>query len=239
MTTSDHYRKLTTPTEIRAAQELGAAWQDERIPERQWNAIANERAAIMNGTFMTVAPFSAFINACLSAPYEPTWKKITMLDVGASSGLYHELLRSAGFLWDYTALDYSPAFRDWAARVLPHVPFILGDARHLQFPPESFDIVVSSCVLIHLSEWKETVAEAARVSRRHVIFHRTPLLKTWPTTYWSKEAYGIPCLEVWYGAAEFEELLRASGLTIVSQHPVFETDDHGGYGHYTIVCEKS
>jgi len=58
----------------------------------------------------------------------------------------------------------------------PAIRFDVEDATRLRYNSDSFDIVVSGCCLLHISEYEKAIAEAARVSREFVVFHRTPVL---------------------------------------------------------------
>ncbi len=83
------------------------------------------------------------------------------LDVGCGSAGNTAVLRDLG--WSVTGLEYSPA----AARLARarQLPVLRGDARHLPFPDETFDLVMSTDMWEHVVEDDEVAAEAARVLR--------------------------------------------------------------------------
>jgi len=234
---SANYRELTTQKEIAEAAALMNAWQNPIIPEKQWGLIQKEIGALRRGEARQVAPFRSFLEACDSLPKKND-PYISILDVGASSGYYSEVLKRDGFAWRYTALDYSPAFKEFAAKIYPDVPFEVGDALNLPYPDASFDVVLSGCCLLHMYDWPQAVKETARVADSYAIFHRTPLLKYEKTKFWWKTAYDVPCLEIWFNHDEFMNTIQSAGLKYLAKFPTFENDSFGGYGHYTVVCEK-
>lgn len=230
------YRELVTREEIDAAYALADSWKHPEIPERQWRLNRAEREQLSESEgYRRVAPFRAFGDALrlIELPREST--SIRLLEIGCSSGYYHEVLRSAGYSWEYVGIDYAVAFREWAARVLPHVTVEIGDARALPYPDEAFEVVVSSGCLLHMKEWRQGIAEAARVCSRYLLFHRTPLLASKPTTHWLKEAYGVPCFEIWFNRDEFRQEVARPGLAPVGAVTVSETTEHGGYGSYSLL----
>ncbi|MCG3204768.1 MAG: Ubiquinone/menaquinone biosynthesis C-methyltransferase UbiE [Elusimicrobia bacterium] len=96
----------------------------------------------------------------------------TLLDVGAGTGKL-----SIPFLLDgqkVTSLDRYPAMLEVAQRKSQAVGvqgrFVEGNAEALPFPDHSFDVVTSSRVLMHLTDWGKALDEWCRVSKRTVIF---------------------------------------------------------------------
>jgi len=78
-------------------------------------------------------------------------------------------------------IDLTPAAIDWTRRRLSHLGLSselrVGDAEHLDFPDDSFDIVYSWGVLHHTPDTSAAVAEVHRVLRpggtaRIMIYHR-------------------------------------------------------------------
>jgi SAM-dependent methyltransferase len=239
MMISGAYRELVTPEERQSARALAGAWKSPLLPERQWSANRAERDVLGEPAgYARVAPFRAFGEALAMTDLPRASAAVRILDVGCASGYYHEVLRAAGFAWTYVGVDYSEAFRDFAAQVLPHVTVEVGDACALPYPARSFDVVVSGGCLLHIEDWRAAVAEVARVSGRYAVFHRTPLLAAKATTHWLKEAYGVPCFEIWFNRAEFLEEVARAGLVPAGSATVFETAELGGYGHYSLVFAR-
>lgn len=227
---SGNYRKLE-PSEVpEVAARLDAAWKHEAIPSRQWiSVVRGEIERYRNGEYYQ--HFDALIRALRLTGLENP----TLLEVGASSGFYSEILKIGGFDCRYTALDYSEAYQRMAAELFPSVPFRVGDARALPCADGEFEIVVSGCVLIHVYEYEKVIAESARVASKYVVMNRTPV--TGQTTFFEKTAYNVPCLEVWLGEDELLSLFRKYGLELVSQQDT-HTDQENHYAQRTYLLKK-
>jgi len=95
----------------------------------------------------------------------------TVLDVGTGTGRIALLLASEGAV--VTGIDASDEMlkvaRERAAAAHAQVEFRRGDAHTLEFPDRSFDLVVSSRVLMHTPRWPACVAEWCRVARDRVV----------------------------------------------------------------------
>jgi SAM-dependent methyltransferase len=95
----------------------------------------------------------------------------TVLDVGTGTGRIALLLSTAGA--SVTGVDASEEMlkvaRERAAVQQAAVHFVTGDAHALAFPDRSFDIVVSSRVLMHTPRWQVCVDEWCRVARERVV----------------------------------------------------------------------
>ena len=86
-------------------------------------------------------------------------KKI--LDIGCGTGEFSPLFRGH----EYTGIDISPRYINFAARVHTHGAFSVMDATQLQFPDQSFDYILVMAILHHLSnaDVDKVLSEARRV----------------------------------------------------------------------------
>lgn len=202
-------------------------WLDATMPERQYQScVARELKEFREGK--PVLPYTAVVN-CLKRL--PKMEHPTLLDVGASSGFYSEVLKIAGFNCCYVALNFSPAFKTLAERLYPGIDFRLGDARELPFADDSFDIVLSGCCLLHIAEYEAVILETARVASRYVIFSKTPVHAK-PTEFFEKHLYGLPhCLEIRFNEEELMGLFERYGLRLIHTEPA-------GTGHKTFLLRK-
>ncbi len=72
-----------------------------------------------------------------------------MLDIGSGSGMLSTLYSSRG--WKVTSLDFNDKLKD-LYRNNDKVTFVTGDAFHPDFPANTFDLIVASQILEHLSD---------------------------------------------------------------------------------------
>lgn len=228
---STHYRELKPEEVAEAAERYGSAWMDARIPGLQYEAcVKPELKAWMEGK--AIAPFNALTDCIGRVPP----MNGSILEVGASCGYNRAVLRSEGFMrFDYHALDFSPAYQRLAQKLWPDMPFDVGDARALPYEAGSFDIVLSGGVLLHVREYEDVIAESARVASQFVIFHRTPVSDK-PTSYWLKEAYGVPCLEIHFNEAELLTLFEKYGMPVVFSTEIGKPAK--GLIHRSYLCKK-
>lgn len=238
MTTSANHKLLTDPIDIENTKILKEAWKHPELPMRQWNAFEKERKLVEEGNYNAVEPFRAYLSCADYIDKRELGAKKDILDVGASSGYYHDLLRAGGFSnWHYTASDYSPYFRDHAAKVLPHVRFDIADICDLPYADKTYDIVSCGIEAIHLDDWKTAISEVARVARQYVIFHRVFTIIT-PTEFYLKTGYDIPMTEIWYNDIELFAEFKKNNLEMVYGDYVFTTEQENKYGQWDFVCVK-
>lgn len=222
MIVSGNYRRAEPADQV----ALVDAWQDPKIPMRQYESVVRgELHRFAWGG--VVPPYRLLVNLLRGV------KGKTLLDVGASSGYYSEVLKIAGLDLKYTGLDYSPYYRDFAQELYPGIHFKVGEAQALPFDDKSFDIVLHSACIMHMPEYEKAIAEAARVARNAVIFHRTPIYtdKT-PTEAFVKTAYDVPCIEFHFNEAELLGMFVKYGMTVVTSADVFMD---GTFGHRSYL----
>ncbi len=229
---SDNYRELTAE-ELDIFQETyDAGWKDPAMPERQYRrVVADELQRFRVGE--EILPYRVALD-CLRML--PPMEVPSLLDVGASSGYYAEVLKIGGFNCRYTAVDFSPAFKEIAERLYHGIRFDVADACSLPYTSGQFDIVLHGAAIMHIRDYRKAISEAARVSNRYVIFHRTSIQEGQPTRFYAKEAYGVPCLEIWYSPDELLNIFAEVGLKVIGQIDLFTTES--GYGHRSYVLEK-
>ena len=233
---SSHYVQLHEGEAGQEAGRLRTAWQMQALPARQRELVDVQLRAYRCGEPVDV--FDVLVNAFKSLP--ETVRGMSVLEVGCSSGFYSEVLDIAGLDVAYTGCDYSEAFIDMARQKYSALRFDVEDATGLKYGPESFDIVISGCCLLHIPEYQSAVAEAARVARHYVIFHRTPVVLGQPNVYFRKLAYGVETIEIHFNEPDFLALLDQHGLELIAAYTLDESVRHGvGSANRTYVCRKS
>lgn len=209
--TDDGYRRIDA-RDVTPAMRAG--WQDPEIPLRQ-------RALVEQTLFrMYQGDTAAILRVAADAVTRSGCARGSILEVGCASG-YHEeaLVHLLGHPVDYTGVDYSAPLVDLARRCNPGVPFLVGDATALPCPDRSVDLVFSGTVILHVPEWERVVSESARVARRAVVFHKTPVVPGRETIWLAKRAYGIEVVELAFGREALEESFAKNGLVVEAVLP--------------------
>lgn len=124
----------------------------------------------------------------------------------------------------------------------PERAFSVEDATSLQWADQSVDIVVSGCCLLHIPEYRQALAETARVARHYAIFHRTPVVWGQNEKWFRKKAYGVETVEIHFNEPEFLALLQNNGLQLIATFTLHEqadgSDTARGQAVRTYVCGK-
>jgi ubiquinone/menaquinone biosynthesis C-methylase UbiE len=141
----------------------------------------------------------------------------------------------------YQGCDFSPAFIRLARQMYPSIRFDVEDAIRLSYGSDSFDIVVSGCCLLHISEYEKAIAEAARVSREFVVFHRTPVLHMTGPAFYTKNAYGTKMLEIHFHEQQLVRMFVTHKLHVIdinSHLSLPESWQSDRLVYKTYLCQK-
>lgn len=231
---SSRYRPIT---DTAVKDSLSQAWQDEAIPLVQRKLVDEQLRDMHNGTVIDVfrVAAEAVRRTGLTAP--------SILELGCSSGYYGEVLETlVGPEVTYSGMDLSGAMIAEARRCYPSREFVQGDAIDLPFADASYDILLSSAMLMHVKDYPVAIRETARVARSWCVFHRTPVMHEAPTAWFEKLAYGVRLLEICFNEPELIGLFAGSGLELVDRLSIdkFEpTEDVSGGEMVTYVCRKA
>jgi 2-polyprenyl-3-methyl-5-hydroxy-6-metoxy-1,4-benzoquinol methylase len=102
----------------------------------------------------------------------------SVLDVGASGDINH--VENNFFEELYPQKEHITALSNqdasWMEQKYPGLKFVLGDAREMPFPDNSFDLVFSSAVIEHVGSFEmqqKFLEECCRISKKYV-FLTTP-----------------------------------------------------------------
>lgn len=235
---SSNYVNLRGEEAAAEGLRLRNSWQDDTLPKRQRELVDQQLRQYRSGTHIDV--FDVFVDSVRALP--DLAPGASLLEVGCSSGFYSEVVEIAGLPVGYSGCDYSDAFIRLAREKYPAVAFAVEDATALHYGDRSFDVVVSGCCLLHIPEYAKGIKEAARVARRYVIFHRTPVVWGQSEQWYRKQAYGVETVEIHFNEPEFLALLDNNGLELIAIHTLSEesTDAMRTQGHAsrTYVCRK-
>ena len=208
---SDNYELIGETELSRLPSSVLLAWQDTQIPNRQRQLVDAQLDLYKKGS--KVEPFDVF-SKLLSKINNPLTSQ-RLLEIGCSSGYYSEVIKFSDFNIDYTGCDYSESFIELAKQYYPECDFFVADASNLKIFNRSYDIVVSGCCILHMTNYEEAISEVARVADKWAIFHRTPVLVADRTQYFTKDAYGIKTVEIHFNEPNLINLFNKYGLAIV------------------------
>jgi len=232
---SNHYIEIIRDEIGRESSRLRASWKRDDIPAKQRGLVDRQLAAYRSGSKVDVFEVMTSSLRSLSDGVE----KLRVLEVGCSSGYYSEVFEINELDVDYTGCDYSDAFIAMARQYYPRLQFDVEDATQLKYADNAYDVVISGCCLLHISEYRTAVAETARVASRFAIFHRTPVVLGQPNKYYRKQAYGVDTIEIHFNEPQFLQLLADNGLDLLATHTLNEILSNGvGSATRTYVCRK-
>ncbi len=223
---------IQNPNREALKKEFENTWRNDSIPGKQMKITHSQLP-----NFEKVAPMKAAVE--LLSKINSTEQ--TLLDVGCSTGYYSEVFKRSGLDIKYQGCDYSSTFIEKARQMYPKLKFEVCDSTQLPYPDKSFDILFSGCCILHIIDYEKAIAESARVSKKYVIFHRTPVIHMRPTTFVKKNGYGIPMIEICFNESELLDLFNKNGLSVI------DTNIHGelvidGLGEKVIsksyLCQK-
>ncbi len=207
--------QLTPIEQKEVSKKLSDGWKSSSIPAKQKQLTEEELDKMYEGS--VVKPFQVLADSIKMIGSEDQ----SIIEIGCSTGYYYEVLTYLlNRKVNYTGVDYSEAMIKEATDSYKEVPFKIADATALPFADKSFDVVVSSCCLLHIPEYVKAITESARISNRWVIFHRTPIIKG-HTTHFKKKAYGVLCVEIHFNENEFMGLCLENKLLLRHTFVIF------------------
>lgn len=234
-TISSAYARVVDGDRDRLVRDLKGAWQSPQIPSRQRAGVNRQLAAYRNGAQLRSLDVLVDMLSTLRSPTH----RLSLLEVGCSSGYHAEAFAVKGVEVDYAGCDYSTPFIELARQCYPALDFRVSDATALAYSDANFDLVLSGCCLLHIPDYEAAICEAARVARTHVIFHRTPVLHQMTTQYFTKKAYGVQMLEIHFNEHELVSLFARHGLCVVDIATLDASWRRGdAYATKTYLCRK-
>ena len=194
--------------EITQAMEL--AWKNPTIPMQQRALVQQQLEQMYHGD--VAVPFQTL--AQILTPIIRSGE--TVLEIGCASGYYSEVLEYLlNKYLTYTGVDYSETMIDMAKDYYPNASFYAADGANLFFADRLFQVVISSCILLHVPNWRLHVFETVRVANKYVVVSRTPVCRQNPTRFMKKYAYGVETVELIFNEAEFVSEFLLLGLELI------------------------
>lgn len=132
----------------------------------QWNKIIYKVWSPIYDKFFNVGIFNSAREIMFDDDVFEEGKKVLFVGVGTGADLdYVDITKL-----NITAIDFSPDMLKKAKEKYKHndlIIFLEMDAQNLQFPEESFDIVVASLILSVVPDAERCMAEMIRVTKKN------------------------------------------------------------------------
>jgi SAM-dependent methyltransferase len=234
---ASQFHPVSSSDLARVGEQLSGSWKDDGIPGRQRALVDVQLAAYRGG--QSNPTFDGLVDILVHNISALDGK--SLLEIGCSSGYHLEVLQCRDVDASYQGCDISPAFIQLARQTYPSTRFDVEDATQLSYGSCTFDIVVSGCCLLHIPDHEKAIAEAARVSREFVIFHRTPVLHLAGPAFYTKRAYGVEMVEIHFNEQQLVRMFVAHGLHVVdinSHHSMPERRQSDLLVYKTYLCRK-
>lgn len=103
-------------------------------------------------------------------------KSGSVLDIGCAAGGFYNIIHSLNPSINYTGLDTSEGMIRAATAIFPEADFRLAGAETIDFPDNSFDLVMALGVLNHIPDYRNFIRECYRVSKRYCLLDLPRLL---------------------------------------------------------------
>ena len=132
-----------------------------------------------------------------------------LLEVGCAAGGYYGSLRPFTDVSRYVAVDITPAMVKKTKNAFPALDTLRMDVRELAFPDNSFPVVFSTDVLMHVENWRAGLQELYRVTEKMLVLRiRIHLNEALPTriAYIGHGQFRVPY--VINNAREFDSIIQ-------------------------------
>lgn len=173
--------------------EIAGLSEAASLSELEWRECRQPADYERQGTTQFAAYRRAIVRDARAAQYLHLRRRFgfrgTILELGAGSCWLASLLSMEPAVEHVYAVDYSrhlltvtaPEVMRWLGADTEKITRILGDFYRLDFPPESFDFVVSDASLHHATDLPRLLAGASRMLRRDamLVAVREPVLPRW------------------------------------------------------------
>lgn len=125
----------------------------------------------------------------------------TIIEVGCGSAYNKNLLFKISKTINYLGLDSSLSALQYARKLDIDNRLIQGTSASIPLKDNSVDIVLDGAALIHILDWRASVKDYARVSKKFIVLHSITLTNE-KTTLFSKYAYGAKVYELAFNREE-------------------------------------
>ena len=130
----------------------------------------------------------------------------TIIEIGCGSAYNKNLLLQLNKTINYLGLDSSLSALQYARKLDIDNHLIQGTSVSIPLKDNSVDLVLDGAALIHILDWRASVKDYARVSKKFIVLHSITLTNE-KTTLFSKYAYGAKVYEIAFNREELTRIL--------------------------------
>lgn len=162
-----------------------------------------------------------YLDWCNGKPHEPfaAFEALakqscaaSMLDIGCGAGIYHDVFMRSPNAKRYLGCDQARTMVYAAQADHRGATYIIADASNLPLASKSFTMVLLGGILNCTEFWEPIVAEAVRIARRCILFHRVPVYKEGPDLkIIERDVYGHQAPEREFRADFFADYISKLG----------------------------
>jgi ubiquinone/menaquinone biosynthesis C-methylase UbiE len=139
-------------------------------------------------------------------------------EIGCGSAYNYNLIKIKLENFNYSGLDSSHEALRKALTTQDSLNVVQGISSHIPLLDNSFDLVIDGATLIHVTDWKNSLSEYYRISKKYLMLHSLTLTNS-PTTIFTKYAYGSKLIELAFNYEELQDELARVGFVIISKQP--------------------
>jgi SAM-dependent methyltransferase len=143
----------------------------------------------------------------------------SVLDVGCGEGRFCRMLATQGLMT--AGIDPAESLIRQARRLHPHGDYRTGQAEHLPFEDEAFDLVVAYLSLVDIADVKQSIAEMSRVLRpggHLLIANLNSFYSASNPTGWRREADGTRSFQLDHYMDERSDWIGWGDLRVLNWH---------------------
>jgi len=162
-----------------------------------------------------------------------------LLDAGCGSGYYNEILSHlVPVRLNYFGMDFNQGMLQLARQKYPQLRLARMDLRNVGWLDQSFDVVLSGAVIVHIREWQEAVVELSRVAKKWLVLHRTVVYLEKPSFIRVEHHYDVDVYRVFIEERELISLLRGLGFRLNLKVDCNEGEVNPDVGEYTYLFSR-
>lgn len=153
----------------------------------------------------------------------------TIVEIGCGSAYNKNLLLEINKTINYLGLDSSLSALQYARKLDIDNHLIQGTSVSIPLKDNSVDLVLDGAALIHILDWRASVKDYARVSKKFIVLHSITLTNK-KTTLFSKYAYGAKVYEIAFNREELVSTLFNLNfkLTYVESGEIYDLNAYLG-----------